>query len=114
MHDFPFPQETDYIADIRVVGQAENIIIGEPGFLLRSHILRQIGDNIARNLRGGGGPGIAGGKLGEDAGGVVYKIRVESSRFNLLLIQVARKLMDQRSNHLQMPQFLCTYQGVKR
>jgi hypothetical protein len=34
MDDLPFPQETDHIVHIRVVGQAQNIIIGEAGFLL--------------------------------------------------------------------------------
>ena len=70
------------------------------GCTICRQILGQVGDNVARNLHGGGGPGVAGGKLGIDAGGVVYKIRVESGRFNLLLIQVARKLMNQRPDHL--------------
>ena len=32
--DFPLSQETDDIVDVRVVGKAEDIVVGEAGFLL--------------------------------------------------------------------------------
>ena len=32
--DFPLPQEADHVVDIRVVGQAEDVVVGEAGFLL--------------------------------------------------------------------------------
>ena len=34
MDDFPLPQEADHVVDIRVVGQAEDVVVGEAGFLL--------------------------------------------------------------------------------
>ena len=34
MHDFPFPQEFERLANIRVVDQAEKVVIGCSGFLL--------------------------------------------------------------------------------
>ena len=37
--DFPLSQETDDIVDVRVVGKAEDIVVGEAGFLLCRHIL---------------------------------------------------------------------------
>jgi hypothetical protein len=32
--NLPLPQEADYVVYIRVVGQAEDVIVGEPGLLL--------------------------------------------------------------------------------
>lgn len=32
--DLPLPQEADHVVYIRVVGQAEDVIVGEPGLLL--------------------------------------------------------------------------------
>ena len=34
MNDFPFPQEFDGIAHIRIIREAEDVVIGHPGFLL--------------------------------------------------------------------------------
>ena len=34
MHDFPGPEELDGIADIRVIGKAENIVVGNASLLL--------------------------------------------------------------------------------
>lgn len=34
MHDLPGPQELDDIVDVRVVGQAQDVVIGDPGLLL--------------------------------------------------------------------------------
>ena len=34
MNDFPFPQEFDGIAHIRIIREAEDVVIGHPSFLL--------------------------------------------------------------------------------
>ena len=34
MHDLPGPQELDDVVDVRVVGQAQDVVIGDPGLLL--------------------------------------------------------------------------------
>ena len=72
-------------------------------------ILGEIGDDVPSNLHGGSGPGIAGGELGIDAGGVVYKVSVKSGGPDLILSEIAGELMDQSTHHLQMAQFLSTY-----
>lgn len=69
-------------------------------------ILSEVRDGIAGDLHGGGRPGAAGGKLREHTGGVIHKIGVEAGGFDLLLGQIPGQLMDQRADHLQMPQFL--------
>lgn len=81
---------------------------------IRRQILRQIGNDVAGDLHGGGGPGISRGKLGIYSSGVIHKIGVEPRGFNLFLTQVTGKLVNQGSYHLQVPQFLSTYQGGKK
>ena len=75
-------------------------------------VLCQIGDGIAADLDAGCGPGRTGGCGGVDAGGVVDKIGVEAGGFDLILRQVPGQLVDDGADHLQVPQFLCTYRGV--
>ena len=38
--DLPLPQEADYVVYIRVVGQPENVIVGEPCLLLWCDLVR--------------------------------------------------------------------------
>lgn len=40
MHDLPGPQELDDIVDVRVVGQAQDVVIGDPGLLLCCNHIR--------------------------------------------------------------------------
>lgn len=92
--DFPLPEKTDDIVNIRIIGQTENVVIGEAGFLLCRHILSQIGDHVPSNLHGRSRPGITGGELGVYAGGMIHKICVKASGFDLFLIQISGKLMN--------------------
>lgn len=77
-------------------------------------VLCQVGDGVARDLHGTGGPRRAGGKLWENAGRVVDKIGGEARLADLLLRQIARELVDNGANHLKMPQLLCTDRGSPR
>ena len=77
-------------------------------------ILSEVRDGVAGDLHGGGGPGIAGGELREHAGSVIHKIGVETGGLDLLLGQVSSQLVNQRADHLQMPQFLCADRGSPR
>ncbi len=77
------------------------------------HILSQIGDNVAGDLHGGGGPGVTGGKLGIDAGGVIYEVGVKAGGPDLIFVQIPRKLMDQGAHHFQVAQFLSAWSGAK-
>ena len=45
--DFALSQEADRIAYIRVVGKAEDIVVGGACLLFGSHVLVKIGDDIA-------------------------------------------------------------------
>lgn len=112
VNDLPFAKESDHIIDIRIIGQAEDVIVGKAGLLLCRHVLSEIGNNIASNLHCGGGPGIARGKLRIYPGGVVHKIGIKPGGFDLILIEVACKLMDQSTHHLQVAQFLSTQRSI--
>lgn len=67
---------------------------------IRRQVLSEIGDDIPSNLHGGGGPGIAGGELRIDTGGMVHEIGVESGGPDLIFSEVAGELVDQGAYHL--------------
>ena len=114
MDDLALPQEANHVIYVRVVGQAEDVVVGEAGFLFRRQILGQVGDDIAGDLHGGGGPGVAGGELGIHAGGVIDEIGVKAGGLDLAVAQVAGELVDEGAHHFQVAQFLSTYQGAKK
>ena len=107
----PRAEEADDVVHIRIVRQAQNVVIRHARLLFRSQVLCEVRDGVAGDLHGGGGPGIAGGELWEHAGSVIHKIGVETGGLDLLLGQVSSQLVNQRADHLQMPQFLCTDVG---
>ena len=47
VHHFPLTQKANDIVHIRVVRQAQNIVIGGARLLLSAHILGQVGNHIA-------------------------------------------------------------------
>ena len=106
MDDFPLPQEANDIIDVRVVAQAEDVVIGDAGFLLGGQVFRQVGDRISFDGHGGGGPGRAGGSGGVDARGVIHKIGHKAAFFHLRVGQLPRELMYNGADHLQMAQLL--------
>lgn len=46
MHDFPFPQELDGSAYVRILYKPQNIVVGAPGFLLGGQIFGQVRNGI--------------------------------------------------------------------
>lgn len=70
------------------------------------HVLGEISNHIARDLHGRGGPRVAGCKLREYACGMIHKIRVKARGSDLLLVQIARQLVNQRTHHFQVAQFV--------
>ena len=47
--DLPGSEELDGFTDIRILDQAQNVVVGGAGFLFRSHIFVQICDEIHRH-----------------------------------------------------------------
>lgn len=102
VHDFPLPQELDRVADIGVIAQPENVVVGAPCLLLCRHILGQVGDRIPLGLEIGSRERYAGGTLGIQSEGVVYEVRVESGFLDLFRCQPVSQLVQDRGNHLDM------------
>ena len=46
MDNLPLPQITDHVCHIRIVAEAQDIIVGDSGFLLGSQIFVQICQNV--------------------------------------------------------------------
>ena len=78
---------------------------------IRSQVLCEVRDGVARDLHGARRPRVTRGELRENARRVVDKVRLEPSLLDLLLGQIARKLVDDRADHLEMPQLLCADVG---
>ena len=78
---------------------------------IRSQVLCEVRDGVARDLHGARRPRVTRGELRENACRVVDKIGLESSLLDLLLGQIARKLVNDRADHLEMPQLLCADVG---
>ena len=104
MHDLPLPEEFDDIVHIRVVGKPENVVICHPGLLLCCQTLHQIRHRIALDRHGSGTPGESRGSCGVDTGCVIHKIGRESGVLHLGILQIPGQLVNNRPNHLQVPQ----------
>lgn len=108
VNDLPFPQEFDDIVDIRIVAESQNVVVSDPGFLFGSQILSQICHRITLDLHGRSGIGETCGSGREDPDGVIHKVLLQRRAFDILFLQISCQLMNDRTDHFQMPQFLCT------
>ena len=106
MDNLAFAQEPDDVVDIRVVAEPENVVIRHARLLLCRHILDQICHRVAGDRHGCSRPRRAGGCLRIDARRMIDKIGGEALLLHLLFGERSRQLMDNRADHLQMPQFL--------
>ena len=77
--DLPGSEELDGFTDIRILDQAQNVVVGGAGFLLRSHVFHQIGDGIALGLEFAGIEGNAAGGALSPLQACSYKMFYESS-----------------------------------
>ena len=67
MDDLPLAQEDDRVADIGIVNQAQDVVVGGAGLLLGREILRQVGDRIPLGLEVCSGKGIPAAEAGYTA-----------------------------------------------
>ena len=109
MHNLPLPQEPDGIVDIGIVTEPQDIVVGNAGLLLRCQILCQIRDHLTGDLHGSGAPRRAGGGDRINAGSMIHKVSVKPGGSDLIFTEVSGELMDDGSNHLQVPQLFGSY-----
>ena len=108
VYDLPLPEKFDHIIYIRVIGQPENVIISDPGFLFGTQVLGQISDGISLYLQECGSKWNAGCRLGINTHGMVNKIGRKGRILDLAVLQVPGKLMHNGTDHFKMAQLFCT------
>lgn len=109
--DLPGTQELDGIIDVRIIGQAQNVVVGQARLLFGGQILRQVGDHVAGNADGACRPGKTGRRSGIDSCGMIHKVGVKSGSPDVLVGQVSRQLVNNSPHHLQVSQFFCADVG---
>lgn len=110
MHDFTLAQETDGVPYVRLVAAVtQDVVVRHTGFLLRREVFVNVRQGIARRCERIGVERFAARILGVDAGGMVDKIGVVASGFDLFRGQVACELVDDGADHFKMAQLFCTY-----
>lgn len=112
VNDFAFPEETDDIIYVGVIAEAEDVVIGDAGFLFGGKVFRQITDHITLDCHGCGIIGPTGGSGGVDSCRVIHEVGIKACGFDLIFAQIAGQLMDNGADHLQVPEFFCTYKRV--
>ena len=100
------PEEITKIIKSQIKNYENHIVQEEVGTVL------VVGDGIARDLHGARRPRVARGELRENACRVVDKIGLESSLLDLFLREISRELVDDRTDHLQMPQLLGAQRSI--
>ena len=112
VHDLSCAEELDDVADIRIVGKAKDVVVGHTRLLLGGKVFGEIGDGVTGDLHGAGRPRVAGGELREHARCVIDKVGIKAGLLDLILGQIARELMNDRTDHLKMPQLLGAQRSI--
>ena len=102
VHDLPLAQEAQGSEHVGVVRQADQVLIGGARLLLRGHVLAQVRDRIALGLELTGVKRNPSRRLWPDPYSMIHIIIRKSLFLNLLYRQIAGKLMNNCTNHLNM------------
>lgn len=75
---------------------------------LRRKIFGKVCDGVALDLNTEGTPRRTGGSGGVNAGGVIHKVGSKGGILNLAVLQIPGQLVNDGTDHFQMPQFFRT------
>ncbi len=106
MHDLAFAKIADRVDDIRIVCEAQDIVISCSGFLLGCHVLSQVCECIALGLeicRSERDPGCG---CRIDRRRVVDEILVEAALLDIRFGEIPRELIDDRGDHFDVGEFI--------
>ena len=112
VHDLSFAQELDGVAHVGVIGEPQDVVVRDAGFLLGGEVLVQIGERVPGDGKGRGAERYAGCRDGVYAGGVVDKVGVESLLIDLLGGEVSCELVDDGADHLEVGELFGAYIGM--
>lgn len=107
--DLPGSEELDGFTDIRILDQAQNVVVGGAGFLFRSHIFVQICDDVSFYLKFTGIEGHTACCLRPDTNGVIHIIIGKSAFLDLFHGEVTGQLVNDGGNHFQMSKLFGSY-----
>lgn len=102
MDDFPLSQKLDRVPHIGIVSEAQNVVVGHAGLLLRAEIFVKIGDGVPGNGERIGVKGSAGRRHRVNSRCVIHKIVIKPSRLDLLRRHVPGQLVDNGADHFQV------------
>ena len=111
MHDLTLPEELDGLADIGIVAEAEDVVVGDAGLLLGRQILMEISEDVPLDAHVFHVKGHPRGGDGVDPRGMIHKVGGEGGVLDLLLGQVAGELVEDGGDHFEVGQLLCTDVG---
>lgn len=107
--DFSCPQEFDGVINIRIIPcGTQDVVIGRACLLFGSHILVEIRNDITFGLELAGIEWYAACCLWPESERVVDVVGTEAGVFDFLHAKVAGQLMDNGTDHLEMPQLVST------
>ena len=109
VNDLPLPQELDGLADVGVIAEAEDVVVGHAGLLLGGQILVQVGDDVPLHPHVLHVEGHPRGGDGVDPRGVIHKVGGEGGVLDLLLGEIAGELVENGGDHFQMGKLLGAY-----
>ena len=102
-------EEADRVADVRVVGETEDIVVGCAGFLLCGEVFVKVGYDVALRLEIGRGERSSRGGDRVDAGRMVNEVITEAAGFYLVDGESLCELIKYSRYHLNVRELLCTY-----
>ena len=98
--DLPGSEELDGFTDIRILDQAQNVVVGGAGFLFRSHTFVQICDDVSFYLKFTGIEGHTACCLRPDTNGVIHIIIGKSAFLDLFHGEVTGQLVNDGAQKL--------------
>jgi len=114
VHDLARSEETYRVDDVRIVAEAQDVIVCGSRFLFGSHRFMKVGDRVALAGDCHSAERHAGRRRRINTCGVVYEVGVEARLLDLILAEVARELIHDRADHFEMVEFLRADIGQSR
>ena len=106
-------EELDGVTDVGVICKSKDVIVGDAGLLFGSQILGKIRDDVSFDSDVLHVEGNAGCGDGIQPRGVIHKVGGEGTVLDLLLREIAGKLVQNGGDHFHVREFFCTDRSRK-